>query len=127
MPEVVLDASAALALIKGEPGAETVSQQVPGAHISAVNLAEVVGHLVDHGASLTDLTAVLERLGLIVASCDRASAVDIGLLRSETRRSGLSLGDRACLALARRLGFPALTADKAWSSLDLDVEIRLIR
>lgn len=126
--EAVLDASALLALIGGEPGADVVAHTIPGAYVSAVNLAEVVGKLTDAGVPNAVVPEILSSLGLIVRPLDGPQAYEVGWLRSATRARGLSLGDRACLALAAQLGLPALTTDRAWKELALDgVEIRLIR
>jgi ribonuclease VapC len=125
--DAVLDASALLALIHGEDGAERVEPCIPGARLSAVNLAEVVGKLADAGMPEDEIRAALTGLGLRIVHFDEALAYATGLLRSATRSSGLSLGDRACLALAHATGLPALTADRAWSELALETPIEVIR
>lgn len=127
MSDVVLDASAVLALLLGEPGADRVETVVDAAHISAVNLAEVVQRLVDKGAGDDEALAVLGAYAWRVAPLDEAAAVRVGLLRRSTKSRGLSLGDRACLVLGKRLGLPVYTADRAWAELDLGVEVVLIR
>jgi PIN domain nuclease of toxin-antitoxin system len=127
MADVLLDASAVLARLLREPGAERVAASLPGASVSAVNYAEVVGKLIDFGASVEAASAVGGDLGLTVLPFDEADAADAGIMRAATRALGLSLGDRACLTLARRLQLPVLTADRAWADLDLGVEIVLIR
>lgn len=127
MSSVVLDASAALALLKGEAGADVVKRHIPGAAISAVNLAEVAGRLAAAGMKEGQIRATLATLGLDVVPCEESRAIAVGLLYPSTRRQGLSLGDRACLALARERKLPALTADKAWKSFAIDIEIQLIR
>jgi PIN domain nuclease of toxin-antitoxin system len=125
--DVVLDSSALLAVLKQEPGADLVRARMPGAAISAVNYAEVISKLIDHGmppdaAAETAMAALLE-----VSALDQDLAAAAGMLRADTRGAALSLGDRACLALAAHLGAPALTADRAWAQVDVDVEIVLIR
>jgi ribonuclease VapC len=127
MASVVLDASAVLARTLHEPGAEQVDALIDGAWISAVNVAEVVQRLVESGMDGARAVAALEALPCKVAAFDRAAAYSVGLLKRGTRRRGLSLGDRACLALGRRLGLPVYTADRAWAELDLGVEVVLIR
>ena len=127
MSDIVLDASAVLALLNDEPGAEAVSAHLPGAHLSAVNAAEVAGKLVDGGADPEQADEMLDRLGVRVEAFDRRDVVPVGRLRVVTRSLGLSLGDRACLSLAERLAVPALTADLAWSDIDTNIEVRLIR
>lgn len=128
MAEWVLDASAILAYLRKEPGREAVAPLLPDSAVSANSLAEVSSRLFDHGLSADDVRALIERLSLKVFAVDEAMAFDIGALRPLTRAKGLSLGDRSCLALARTLGLPAFTADRAWTELTLDgLDIRLIR
>ncbi len=127
MADVVLDASAVLAVLNGEPGAEAVWEYLPGAQLSAVNAAEVAAKLVDGGLGAEGAGQSLDRLGARVVPFEAADVVPVAQMRSATRAAGLSLGDRACLALARRLGVPALTADRQWRDLQVDVEVRLIR
>lgn len=128
MSRRVLDASALLALLNGEVGAERVLAALEeGAIISAVNLAEVVGKLADVGLSESETRGVLGPLALAVADFDEDSAYAAGLLRPLTVRQGLSLGDRACLGLALALGLPALTAERSWTQLSLPVAVETIR
>ena len=125
--DTVLDASALLALLNAEPGAERVAACIPGGVVSAVNLAEVVGKLAEAGMAVDDIRLALSGLGLRIADLDEGLAYVVGLLRPSTRARGLSLGDRACLAQAKRSALPALTADRDWLSLDLGLEIEAIR
>ena len=127
--EIVLDASAVLCLLKDEAGAASVKAALPRASISAVNLAEVVAKLEEAGGSAAQVTAILDALNLSVVPFDETQAVASGLLRAATKALGLSLGDRACLALARQQSATALTADRAWRSLppDLGIGVELIR
>ncbi len=127
MSEVVLDASALMALLNSEPGASAVDEALDEASISAINLSEVVARMSDLGTPESDILDKLQELDLDVIPFDTEQAYQAGLLRSSTRSFGLSLGDRACLALARRLGVPALTADRLWSQLSIGIEVRLIR
>ncbi|MGC8905556.1 type II toxin-antitoxin system VapC family toxin [Thermus sp.] len=121
----VLDASALLALLKGEPGAERVAEALErGAYLSAVNLAEVLSKLADWGVDPAEAQARMAQVGLLGAAVEVLSftgedALEVARLRALTRAHGLSFGDRACLALARRLGLPALTMEGAWAGLDL--------
>jgi ribonuclease VapC len=127
MSEAVFDASALLALLRQEAGAERASDFLVGAAVSAVNYAEVIGRLVDLGGQPVEVAREVDRFDLDIVPFDREASVQAGALRAATRRHGLCLGDRACLALAARLGVPAVTADRAWASLDLGVEVVLIR
>lgn len=95
--------------------------------MSAVNVAEVAGKLAQSGMNEDEVRVAIATLGVEVVSFDAELAIATGMLTPGTRGSGLSLGDRACLAMARTLGMPALTADRAWAGLDLGVEVRLIR
>ena len=130
---MVLDASAVLAYLKDEPGAEAVYAAVgEGALVSAVNWAEVLSKLTEGGQDPGDATRALTDAGildqgLIIHPLDGSQAVEIARLRPLTREAGLSLGDRSCLALAGALGLPALTADRVWAGLNLELEVRLIR
>ena len=123
----VLDASALLCLLNGEPGSERVLEALPTAVIGAANLAEVVSKLRERGLSVEEVEDVLGGLPLDVRPLTTAQAYAIGHLRPATRNLGLSLGDRACLALAAELSMPALTADQAWAGLDIGVAVELIR
>ena len=124
---VVIDASAVLAVLNGELGAERTEDIPVGGLISATNFSEVLSKLVDVG--LDDDTAIgaFDALMLTVVPVDAAQAQYAGLLRRRTREYDLSLGDRACLALAATREFPAVTADRVWAKLDLDIEIKVIR
>ena len=124
---MVLDSSAVLAVLWAEPGASKVMAHLERARISAVNAAEVVSRLVERGASDAAAEAALPDLMVEVIPFDAAQALAAGLLRRATRAAGLSLGDRACLALARSENLAAVTADRAWAGLDLGVAVELIR
>lgn len=123
----VLDASAVLALIQGEPGAQRVRAIVREAALSSVNLTEVVTKLVAKGVPADELRVILGEFRLFVLSHDEELAIAAGTMHAATRSRGLSLGDRACLALARRLAATALTTDRAWRGLDVGVAIEVIR
>ena len=123
----VLDASAVLALLFDEPGAVTVAEHIAtGASMSTVNLCEVATILIRHGR---DPVAVLDPLRAQVAIevFTDADATTAAELYPRVSAKGLSLGDRACLALAQRLGAPAVTAEHAWTNLNLDITIDTIR
>lgn len=123
----VLDASALLCLLFDEPGADRVEQVLQETLISAANLSEVVAKLIDRGLDGEEALADLRELDFEVVALDRGQAEVAGLLRAATRGAGLSLGDRACLALAQQRGMPALTADRrqaeAGSAAGITIEL----
>ena len=119
MVNYVLDASAVLAVVNGERGAQKVEAVLSQSCISAVNLAEVYGKLAEHGLSASERTQIFDSLGIEVFPMDEALAALVGELRLTTRHLGLSLGDRSCLALTQFLEAVALTADQAWTSLKI--------
>jgi PIN domain nuclease of toxin-antitoxin system len=123
----ILDASALLALLFDEPGAERVATALPMAKMSAVNLSEVIAKLNERGVPDPDIDICLAELGLDVVPFDEDLAHRAGQLRVATRMAGLSLGDRACLALAASLDAVALTTDRAWSDLAISVRVALVR
>jgi PIN domain nuclease of toxin-antitoxin system len=125
--DVVLDASALIAYLRNEPGGAEIATMLPGSVISAVNLTEVVTRMIDTGLSFGQANEIVTETSVATVPFDEPQAFAAGALRIPTRARGLSLGDRACLGLARLLGVPALTADRRWSDLDIGVEVRLIR
>ena len=127
MSEIVLDASALMAVLREEPGAAAVEAVLDEAVVSAVNLSEVQSKLVERGTPAGLAWSWLVDLDLDVVDFDMGQARVAGDLRPLTRDHGLSLADRACLALARVLGLPAMTADRAWAGLEIGVEIKTIR
>lgn len=129
MPSCVIDASAVFVDLQGEAGAVEARRWLRDAAISAVNLHEIVAKATEKGATPDQARELVGKLRLIVHPHDAEAAVEAGLLRAATRPKGLGLGDRACLALARRLGLPAVTADVAWVELAeaLGVEVVMVR
>lgn len=125
----VLDASAVLALLQREPGSDVVEGALADAVMSVANLAEVLGKAADRGLHVTHQHELLASLGIRfepVTTEDARSAARIRA-RDDARTPVLSLGDRLCLALAVRLDLPVLTADRAWTTVDHGVEVRLLR
>lgn len=125
--EFVVDASALLAWTQDEIGGDTVEELIDRLIISTVNWIEVAQKAFAQDVNAALLRSRLERRGLLFAELTIEDAEIAAELRSMTQYAGLSLGDRACLALSVRLGIPALTADRAWSNVDLDIEIVQIR
>lgn len=126
---IVLDASALLALLQREPGSDRVQQALPNAVMSVANLAEVLGKAADRGLDVQHQYRLVASLGIRFEPVTEEDAVTSAWLRR--REAGgqpvLSLGDRLCLALARRLDLPALTADRAWETVDHGVDVHLVR
>jgi PIN domain nuclease of toxin-antitoxin system len=125
--DIVLDASALLAMLHSEAGTERVEPRLAGSGIGAVNLSEVVAKLIEDGVPEVEIRAAVGRLQLDVHPFDREQAYAAGVLRQATRGLGLSFGDRARLALAQRLGETVLTADWSWARLELDIRVEVIR
>lgn len=123
----VLDASALLAFLRREPGAERVVPFLGNACISAVNLSEVLATTLRDGGDPKGTLEIAISLGIVFHPFDAEQASAAAELLPATRHLGLSFGDRACLALGRKLGARALTADRAWAGLEIGVEIVLVR
>ena len=127
--EVVLDASALVAFFRDEEGTGAVAKRLSGASITTMNLAEVADALSRRGVEPRETFDAASQLRLEVVDVDAALAQLASELYLPTRRAGLSLGDRMCLALAKRSGRPALTSDRGWRDLpnDLGIEVELFR
>lgn len=121
----VLDASAVLALLQGEPGADEVEGLIDGALMSCVNLAEVLQKAEQHEVATEGLEYDLEALGIEFRDFDLPMARPTA--EAWSPGTGLSLGDRACLALAKRVRGTAVTADARWRAAALDIDLRVIR
>jgi ribonuclease VapC len=132
-PTSILDASALLAYLQGESGASVVANALTqGSLISAVNWAETLSKLAERGQNPDTVIDLLTNQGLLnnalmIAPFDANLAQKAAELRPLTRSSGLSLGDRACLALGIQTQLPMLTSDQAWMSLNIDAIVQLIR
>lgn len=125
---IVLDASALLAFLFGEAGSGRVGEELGTAVISTVNLSETFARFNRDGRDTTPLEASLRAESVLdVIDFVEADALEAARLVPSTRASGLSFADRACLALARRLDLPAMTADRAWTDVDCGVEVVCIR
>lgn len=124
---VVLDASALLAYLQDEPGRDAVAAVLPRAVMSTVNWTEVIGKTESAGLASADLFDSLATFGLTLEPLSRVQAEIAGRLVERTRPLGLSLADRACLAVAIERGDAAYTADRAWLRLRPDVQVEAIR
>jgi ribonuclease VapC len=127
LTEVVLDASALLALVQGEPGSDRVGPMLPQATMSAVNFCETVQRLRRGGMPLEAVTMMLTPLVPEPVAFDRETAYVAASIHEKTRGQGLSFGDCACLALALSRNLPAVTAEKVWDACDVGVKIIRIR
>ena len=124
---VVLDASAVLVLLLDEPGSDVVADALADGALSVVNLAEVLSTLTDHGADASGLVDHLAAAGVQVEPMTEGDAAVVAELGRLDAGKVLSLGDRCCLALARRLSSAVLTADRAWSGVETGVDVRQVR
>lgn len=127
MTEYVVDASAVIALARGETGFEQVESVRGQGVVSAVNLMEAFSRLVRHDLDPERVQSFLRQAFPTVVPFDREQAETAAMIHAGTREKGLSLGDCACLALASVRGATALTADRAWKDLFLGVAVELIR
>ncbi len=126
-PKYVLDSSALLAWLHKESGFETVDPLLPDCVLSAVNWPETVQKIIAKGVQGDIVKEDLQILGLTIQSCTQADAELAASLWAKTKSLGLSLGDRACLALGLRLNLPVIPADRVWTSVNIDVTIQSIR
>jgi ribonuclease VapC len=132
MSNSVLDASAFLAYLRDEPGALVVETALAnGAAMSAVNWAEVLSKISEVDTPQT-LIQEMRNQGVLdqqlqIYEFSKEDALEVALLRPLTKSIGLSLGDRACLSLSKRLGVPALTADRIWAQVATGIIVQVIR
>jgi PIN domain nuclease of toxin-antitoxin system len=124
---IALDASALLAFLFREAGHEVVARQVHECCISAVNVAEVLARFARDGHDPAIVLGRLQATSIEMVPFRGAEAAATAALAPATRKLGLSLGDRACLALARARGIAAVTADRAWGGLDIGIAIEIVR
>lgn len=126
-PASILDASALIAFLHDEPGSDAALDAIAQiAAISIVNWAEALSKVASDGDDPQQVAAAFEGT-LILEPLTETDCLEIARLRPLTKAHGLSLADRACLALAKRLDLPVLTADRDWADLNLDVAVQLIR
>jgi PIN domain nuclease of toxin-antitoxin system len=127
MTRYVYDSSALLAIILGEPGADVASANIANAMVSSVNLAETFSRAEDKGIPMDKTERFLMGKEVQFVDFDSDLARVVGTMRTKTRSRGLSLGDRACIALALRERATIVTADRVWAELDLPCKVELIR
>jgi PIN domain nuclease of toxin-antitoxin system len=127
MSKVILDASALLALLNQEEGHQKVAKHLPDAMMSTVNVSEVATVLVSTGIPVEEVEELIDSLISHIEIFNSKQAYISALLREQTKKQGLSFGDRACLSLAMIKKIPVLTADKIWNKLSIDLDIRVIR
>lgn len=127
MTECVLDASAILALLLSEPGSDAVAERIEGSLASTVNISEVLAKLLERGIETEAAWSQIGPLMQTIVPFDAEQARLTAELRPATRSLGLSLGDRACLALAKQHKCPVLTTDRQWKKLKLDIQIVVVR
>jgi ribonuclease VapC len=126
MIENVLDASAVLAYLYGETGADKVEPLLENSTISRINSTEVLTKIVQDGLTIDEAKETFDKLNLDVTEFDEKQSLKAAELRPLTKHLGLSMGDRCCLALAISENLPAVTADKNWASLTF-CKIEVIR
>lgn len=128
MNKVILDSSALIALIKNEKGAEIVEPLLGKIVMSAINISEVAGILIDIGMSHEECKNTIEPFVNLIVPLGTEQAYNIAFLKKLTKNKGLSIGDRACIALGLEMGLPIYTADKIWDNLNIkNANIILIR
>lgn len=127
MERFVLDSSVILAVLRDEPGGDVAARFALGATMSSVNVAEVVTKCVELELPADAAVSFILARNINVADFDHRLAVVTGHLQKAASKGTLSLGDRACIATAARLGGTAVTTDRIWAELDLPCPVELIR
>ncbi len=127
MSAIVFDSSVVIAILKQERGFESAESSLSDALISTVNMSEIATYLARNGVPSDTIQEVLASFPIQVVPFEESLAIQTGCLYSSCKHLGLSLGDRACLALAMSRKMPVLTADRVWSKLDLGISIQVLR
>lgn len=128
MTVVVLDSSAVIVLLKREPGVDFVLSYLEDAAISAVNIQEIAKKMLEAGFGEKIIREAIDELGMTIMPHGIDDAFEAAALAPSTRKFGSGLGDRSCMALAIRLGVPALTTDRAWAKIDIPgLDVVLVR
>lgn len=129
--KIVIDTSAVIALINREEGFEVVEKHIGNAIISSVNFSEVVTvanrELFETEEERAEGLKLIKNTFSHIIEFDAEQAIIAASFDPLTKKYGLSLGDRSCLALARNEKLPVLTADRVWKELNLGVKVQLIR
>lgn len=127
MDDIVLDASAVIAFLAKEPGTEIVERNLPFSVISTVNHMEIYSYFIRNGYTFNEAKQLIEPLNVEVVDYDVEQSQIAAQLLPKTKALGLSLADRACLALAKSRNLPVMTSDKMWKDLNIGVKIKLFR
>ena len=127
MSRVAIDASALLALLRDEPGAAVTAEHLRRSCLSSVNLSEVLEQVLHKERGVDRVLALLKNWQVEIVAFDAHQAGIAADIKHQIGTANLCFADRACLALARSREIPALTADREWSSLPLDVAVIQIR
>jgi ribonuclease VapC len=127
MTEKVMDSSAVLASLHGEPGGDFVRSELSDAFITAINFAEVVSKLIARGMPERSAMLAVARFGTRCVAMEQDHADIAGAIHANTRRAGISMAAAFCLALAKERGWPVLTSDRRWKELNVGVDVTLIR
>lgn len=126
MSKCILDSSALLALLMDEKGSDIIMDKIDYAIMSSVNYAEVI-EILSRKMEITEVSGMLQKLITHIEPFNQEDAINAGKLHQLTKQHGLSLGDRACISLGRKLGLEVYTADKIWSKIAVNVKIIIIR
>ncbi|WP_018938974.1 MULTISPECIES: PIN domain-containing protein [unclassified Thioalkalivibrio] len=123
----VLDASAVLAFLHDEPGGDHVAPALDGGRVSTVNWSEVMQKSLQRNVNIQEMQQEFSDVGLLFEPFTAEQAALAAQLWEPSRQHGLSMADRACIALAMDKALPVLTADRAWGQLDLGIAIQVLR
>jgi ribonuclease VapC len=124
---MILDASAVMAVVLDQPGAEKVVARLGESIISAANYSEALTSMLSKGISASSAETILDELKLRIEPVTASHARAAAMMWPITKTAGLSLGDRICLALALERGEEILTSDRAWATVDHGAKVTLIR
>ena len=126
-PKIILDASAIIAYMDGEPGSDIVEEWLPDSAASMVNICEVIAVLVREGKPVEQVSEGVRDLILTIVPFSWEIARATAAMIKDTQPKGLGLGDRAALATAKVMNLPVLTAESRWLDVPTGADVRLIR